>query len=109
VVGDFGAYNEHTEALICWLLDRYDEDEVLAGALGHSQGWRLVLSIGPQRENVNDYRRAVARSYAASGVLRVFWERSARYHAWTLRTIAVVYARRAGFDPSWLTPPGGRL
>jgi hypothetical protein len=106
VVGDFGGYNEHTERLICWLLDRYVEDEVLAGAMRRPRLWRLVLSIGPQRETINDYRRAVARSYATSGVLRVLWERVARYHAWTLRTIAAVYAHRAGFDPSWLKPPG---
>jgi hypothetical protein len=106
VVGDFEAYNQHTEQLICWLLDRYVEDEVLAGGLAHPRWWRLVLSIGPQRENINDYRRAVARSYAAAGALRVLWQRVARFHAWTLRIIAAVYADRAGFDPSWLTPPG---
>jgi hypothetical protein len=67
-----------------------------------------VVERGVLTAPAQTWDTAATKSYATSGVLRVFWERIARYHAWCLRIIAAVYEHRDDFAPSWLTPPGGQ-
>lgn len=101
----FAEYNEQTEELIRYMLDRLDEDDVMAGALPAPRLRRFVLLVGPLRDNVNDYRMAVHRYVASSGVVRKFWELVARYHAVGLRVGAGQYTDRASYDPRWRRAP----
>jgi hypothetical protein len=80
-MGDFAAYNEHTEQMIEWLLERHEEDAVLAGALRWAWLRRLGVSRDMQRDTVNSYRKAVHRYVASRPGWR--WPRSA---AWRPRS-----------------------
>lgn len=101
----FADYNEHTEATITWLLERWSEDEVLAGAMRRPRLLRAFLSIESQRDGVNDYRQAAARVFSSRSPARPLWETLARYHAFALRRAVGAYSDRAGFDPAWCRAP----
>lgn len=102
----FADYNEHTEAMITWLLDRWAEDEALVGAMRRPRLLRAFLAIESQRGAVNDYRSCAARAFSStSAARRLWWERAARYHALSLRVAAGAYSDRAGFDPAWRRSP----
>ncbi len=98
---DFEDYNNHTEALIRWLLARLTEDEVLAGAVRAPLGCG-GFTIWSIRDNVNDYRRAVHRVASSGRATRWFWLALVRYHAFCLRRAGAMYADRGGFNRAWL-------
>lgn len=105
---DFAEYNEHTEELVRFLIERLTEDEILAGAMRHPRVLRAVLAVGPIRENINDYRRAAHKVFASGGGSRWWWLLVARYHAFCLRVAARQYTTRGGFDQAWLRAPQWR-
>lgn len=102
----FVEYNEHTEELIRWFLDRLDEDEVLAGAVRHP--YSLRFNIWSFRDAINGYRKAVHRVVNGSRGWRWLWLSLAHYHAFCLREAAHLYADRGGFNPAWLRAPRRR-
>ncbi len=98
---DFYDYHRHTEALIDYLAERLDEDDVYADACWFPRLYR-ALSITQQRADIADYRQAVARAGASTGAMRHLWRQVARCHGFCLRRAAMPYAGRPGFDRAWL-------
>jgi hypothetical protein len=105
VMRDFDAYHQHTEELISWLIDRHEEDAVLAAGLRRAWWRRLGIGRDMEQDTMRGYRNAVTRSETWPGAFRAFWRRVARYHASGLRQAAYAYENRSGFDRSWLKPP----
>jgi hypothetical protein len=104
-MSDFAEYHVHTERMLDWLTDRYDEDDALSGARRHPRLWR-AWSTTSQRSAIDDYQRCAARAFATpDDAWRWWWEVAARYHAFTLRRAVGAYSDRAGFDRAWLRAP----
>ncbi len=102
---DFAGYNEHTEELVRYLIERLNEDEVLSNATRHPRFARVVCAIVPIRDNINDYRGAAHKVFASGGAGRWWWLLAARYHAFCLRVAGRPFATGSDFDRAWLRAP----
>lgn len=106
-MANFTDYDQHTRAMILWMIDRWTQDEVLAGATPHPRLVRAFLSIDSQRDGARDYFNAADKAIASTGVRRWRWEAAARFHAFTLRRLVGAWWDRDGYDPAWCRAPRG--
>lgn len=105
---DFAEYDQHTEAMIAWLIDRWEEDEVLARARSRPSLPFALFDLWASRDAVHLYRAAASRVLSRTGGPGWFWASLARYHAFGLRMAAGALFDRAGFDPAWKRAPRRR-
>jgi hypothetical protein len=91
-------YHLHTERMIAFILERLDEDEVLARGMKHEPLHRLYVNAGSVRAGIRAYRQAMHRAFNHPSDL---WWQIATLHAFALRRWVGVYRDREAYAPRW--------